>query len=153
MVDPISSSTVRPPQELTAFNVAEADPGQVSSADQQRFEAGLGTNGTSEVDGGHIRTSPADAGDVWVQQPVQSEPQPPLPPTLGESVLNGIEHLRQSWENTVAQIQETVSHDNLRPSDLMQLQFQVQHTGVVTTLVVNEISSLDQEVTQLLKAS
>jgi len=153
MIDPISASGVKPPDQL--FNLAAADmgPGQVTAADQHRFEAALGTDGVTATDGEGIRAGQVEAGDIWLKQPVAGDVQAPLPPTLGDSILNGLESFRGSWQGTMSEIQAAVSQDSMDPATLMSLQFQVQHTAVVTTLVINEVTALDQEITQLLKAS
>ncbi len=147
MIDPVSANSIRPPGELYDRQAMDMGPGQVTAADQQRFEAALGTGGDD------IRVAQVDAGDIWVNQPVATDGQPPLPPTLGDSILNGLESFRGSWQGTMSEIQQAVSQDRMDPATLMSLQFQVQHTAVVTTLVINEVTALDQEVTQLLKAS
>ena len=168
MIDPVSANGVQPARELYDLSTVDTGPGQVATADQQRFEALLGPDRTSPVDGQTVRVAQAEdvqtdgvrAADVqaaddtvWFKEPTAETPQQPLPPTIGESVLNGLEHLRNSWRDTANNLQVAVNQPEFQPADLMKIQFEVQHTAVVTSLVVNEVTALDQEVSQLMKAS
>ena len=151
MVDPVSAAGVRPPQELYNLDPVSMGPGEVSPADQQRFEALSSPEGPAAADGGNMTVAQASE-DFWVRQPVATEPEVP-PPTLGETILDGLDNLRNGWSDIATEVQATVDSPGFDPADLMNLQWQVQHTGLVMTMVVNEISALDTEIGTLLKTA
>ena len=154
MIDPVSAYGVRPPHELYDRQPVETGLGQeVMPEHQARFEAALGINGPDRVDGTEMKVVQADGGDVWIAQPPAAEAQTPPPTSLGDSILNGLENLRGSWRETMADINQLAADPQLDMAQMMKLQFQVQHTAVMTQMVLNEVKSIDQEVNKLLTAS
>ena len=102
MIDPVTANGVRPPQELYGQAPVDVSPGQVSSADEVRFEALSTPRGVEAIDEGNVRVAQAGE-DVWVRQPAVDDPSVPPPPTLGENILNGMENLRNSWSETMSE--------------------------------------------------
>lgn len=154
MIEPIAAYGTQRVQSPFETQQTDTGPGRVNADDQQRFEALL--DRPKEVAAGtdSMRVAEANGGDFWVREPAPAavEASPP-PPTIGETILNGMQSFKDSWAGTVDSISEVVGSPDLTPAELMKLQFEVQQTGVAMTLILNEMGTFHQEVSQLLKTS
>ena len=154
MIEPIAAYGTQPVHSSFETQQTDTGSGRVNADDQQRFEELLDRpkEVAGEADG--MRVVQAEGGDFWVRQPASAATEALAPPpTIGETILNGIQGLKDGWSATADSINDVVGNGNLTPAELMKLQFEVQQTGVAMTLILNEMGTFHQEVSQLLKTS
>lgn len=154
MIEPVSAYGVHQVENPYETQSADFGPGKVGSGDQQRFEALLSRTEGVAQDGQGLQVAQSGNGDVWIKE-AAPVPGPALPPpsTIGDSILSGMQGFKDSWNHMIDTIGEMASRPEMTPAELMKLQFEVQQSSISIGLILNEMGSFDQEVSQLLRTS
>lgn len=116
--------------------------------DIARFEAAMQPveNTGSVVD--TVQHIDLQAQDPWVVPAVSVEN---TGPSIGDRILNGMEGLREGWTDTVHAMESLQSRNDLQPTDILNLQFQMSHTSLMLTMMSQEVGSITQKIDGLLK--
>jgi hypothetical protein len=144
-MDPVTSRVTEHIAEQSLQQGASGGaPTEVDHADQMQFEQAL--NG--QQPGG-----PQDAG-MQAIQPTEStlqsqqvgETQAGGKPSLGDSILNGIEKLKGNFDVRADRIEQTLvnSGGDMSMEEMMKLQFEVMQMGIeqdITTKMADKTSS------------
>lgn len=111
----------------------------VGVADQVRFEAALRP----------VQEPPVIAPSA----PPIAAPLSESPPTPGELILRGLEHLRAHYRTVFDRIEGAATSSLLSPMELLSLQMQVAQVTLGAQLVGQVASKLEQNLNMLLKGS
>lgn len=140
-MDPIASKVTEKFVEQSLQQGAGGGPGAASTADQLRFEQAL--NQPAEGQGVDPAQGVEQAGQA--QDPSAVGQVGGAEPTLGDTILNGIEKLKSSHDVRLERIEQTISESGgeMTIDQMMKLQFEVMQLGIeqdLTTKVADKTS-------------
>lgn len=148
MIDPVTS---RPAGALgaeiqqIASNV-DYGPGVVSPEDQALFAERLNAPRPDAV---------AAGADISVQQSATWVlPAPPAPPgvmSMGDRILQSMNSFRDGWTGTVEAMETLVSRNDIKPAEMLNIQFQIGYSSMMLSTVSQEVGSIAQKIDGLLK--
>jgi hypothetical protein len=154
MIEPVGAYGVHQVESPFERQAVDFGPGKVSAGDQERFEALLGRTKEVAADGENMQVAQMNGGDFWIKQPAQAlGPAAPPPPTIGDTILNGMQDFKDGWTHMMDTVGDMAKQVDFTPAELIRIQFQIQQTSISIGLVMNEMGSFDQEVSQLLRTS
>ncbi len=149
MIEPVMS---RPAGTLVAeiqhtMDGVNNGPGVVSEQDKALFAEKL----NAPVESEQLR---ADASVPAQQEPTWVLPAPPTPAgvlSVGERVLQGMSTFKEGWAGAVDAMQMLASRDELKPSEMINIQFQLGYSSMMLSTVSQEVGSISQKIDGLLK--
>ena len=149
MIDPVSS---RPAGTLVADIQQLADgvdygPGVVSEQDRALFLERLNAPVAEE----HITV---DVSASIQQEATWVLPAPPTPPgvlSVGERILQSMNSFQDSWAGTVESMQLMTSQAELKPAEMLNIQFQIGYSSMMLSTISQEVGSISQKIDGLLK--
>lgn len=149
MVEPVMS---RPAGTLVAeiqhtMDGVSNGPGVVSEQDEALFAEKL----NAPAESSQLR---ADASIPVQQEPTWVLPAPPTPSgvlSAGERILQGMSTFKEGWAGAVEAMQMLASRDELKPSEMINIQFQLGYSSMMLSTVSQEVGSISQKIDGLLK--
>jgi hypothetical protein len=141
-MDPVASKITEHVAEQSLHQGAAGAPAEVDHADQMQFEQALNGSQNGAAQGVQpIETTfqATQAGGVQGAQAVGK-------PSLGDSILNGIEKLKTNYDVRADRIEQTLinSGGEMSMEEMMKLQFEVMQMGIeqdITTKMADKTSS------------
>ena len=152
MIEPVTAVGARPTLEASDFQLHGHPDTAVDPTTQQEFEAMLNADDlrVAQVENTQAAVD-LRPDNAWVLQPGPAEAPPP--PTIGEVVSAELQDLRQGWQDLRADIVTAFEGDGMTIENLMKLQMEVQHSGIMVQMLLNEVSAFNQEVSKLMHAN
>ena len=155
MVDPVAAVGTRHSGEVTVdFGPQGQDfgAGPVDPADQRQFEAMLDADGlrVAQADNVHPVVDAGRPDNAWVVQPGPAEAAPP--PTMVEAATSELQDLRDKWNELRTQMDE-VNKGDIPLEEAFRLSMEFQHSSVMIQLLLNQVTSFNQEIGKLMRAS
>ena len=149
MIDPVAS---RPAGTLVADIQQSADsvdygPGVVSEQDRALFLERLNAPVAEEEIAVNV-SAPVQQEASWVL------PAPPTPPgvlSVGERILQSMNSFQDSWSGTVESMRTLATQTDLKPADMLNIQFQMGYSSMMLSTISQEVGSISQKIDGLLK--
>lgn len=139
-MDPVTSKVTEHVAEQSLQQGASgAAPTEVDHADQMQFEQAL--NGPQDANMQAVQPT-----ESTLQSQQVGETQAGGKPSLGDSILNGIEKLKGNFDVRADRIEQTLvnSGGDMSMEEMMKLQFEVMQMGIeqdITTKMADKTSS------------
>ncbi|MEM9618005.1 MAG: hypothetical protein AAF936_08605 [Pseudomonadota bacterium] len=148
MIDPVMS---RPAGTLVADVQQSVDgldygPGVVSEQDKALFQERLNAPAAEDL--------AVDVGAPVQQQASWVLPAPPTPPgvlSVGERILQGMNGFQDSWSGAVDSMQMLASRNDLKPAEMLNIQFQIGFSSMMLSTISQEVGSVSQKIDGILK--
>lgn len=141
-MDPVASKITEHVAEQSLHQGAAGAPAEVDHADQMQFEQALNGSQNGATQGVQPIETTFQATQVGGVQGVQGAGKP----SLGDSILNGIEKLKTNYDVRADRIEQTLinSGGEMSMEEMMKLQFEVMQMGIeqdITTKMADKTSS------------
>jgi hypothetical protein len=138
-MDPVASKITEHVAEQSLHQGTAGAPAEVDHADQMQFEQAL--NGSQDA-----ATQGVQPIETSFQATQVGEAQAAGKPSLGDSILNGIEKLKTNYDVRADRIEQTLINSNgeMSMEEMMKLQFEVMQMGIeqdITTKMADKTSS------------
>jgi hypothetical protein len=142
-MDPVASKITEHVAEQSLHQGAAGAPAEVDHADQMQFEQALAGPQDAATQG----VQPAETSSFQAFQLGDTQATGAAgKPSLGDSILNGIEKLKSNYDVRADRIEQTLINSNgeMSMEEMMKLQFEVMQMGIeqdITTKMADKTSS------------
>ena len=157
MIEPVGARPVADLHEIYQwYTNNNPGPAPASAADQARFEAAMEVSQAQIAPPVEMARPITEAtstdSNLWVLPPTGPEANQVPPPTLGDTILDGMTNLRDGWSEMRESLNTIEANPKLEPTEMVKVLYDVQQTTILFSLVTNEVSQASRKVDGLLKA-
>ena len=156
-MDPIIQGASHAAQQISQNpSPSPQQPGAEQAApdadDQAKFEQAMQPVDAPPQQVGRIVISPDAAPPASQTVPSVGEASAAEPPTMGDTILDGMQHLRESHEGGMERLNQMLnSPDPVGTKDLVEMQLEMMKMGIEMEVTTKTSDKSSQDVQQLMR--